>query len=230
MRDRLAVCLPDWCGRPAGGHCRPDIVIERQGDDFVLRSALLPGGAMRAHDPWTATARLATDLTGHFVHQADGLFEVHAAAVEIGGALVLLLGDSMAGKSSLALQLAACGHRLFADDRLALRVRAAPGGATRVEGIGYGVAPKARLPLPLDAGRRLIDFLHARRAARTPETAVYLRLPPAELAPHLEQAKVGHLVVVERRRHGPSDTPRDDRPRLGAGGLAAKLRAPSRRK
>ena len=47
---------------------------------------------------------------------------LHATAVEIDGAAVLLKGKSGSGKSSLALQLLALGARLIADDQIALKL------------------------------------------------------------------------------------------------------------
>lgn len=45
-----------------------------------------------------------------------GLLVVHASAVEVGGAAVLVAGQTGAGKSTTALGLRARGHRLLVDD------------------------------------------------------------------------------------------------------------------
>jgi hypothetical protein len=51
-----------------------------------------------------------------------GLLVLHASAVAIGGQSAIFLGDKQAGKSTTAAALVAAGHRLLADDTLAVEV------------------------------------------------------------------------------------------------------------
>lgn len=49
--------------------------------------------------------------------QRKGLYYIHSAAVEIGGSCVLLLGDSMSGKTTVALEICRdFGARIIGDD------------------------------------------------------------------------------------------------------------------
>lgn len=88
---------------------------------------------------------------------------IHATAVALGDAGVLLLGPAGAGKSDLALRLIAAGWRLVADDRVTitrdgdgLRASAPPPLAGRMEVRGVGIVAQptapARLALVLDLG------------------------------------------------------------------------------
>ena len=79
--------------------------------------------------------------------QANQL-QIHATCVELGGAGVLLLGESGSGKSDLALRLIDAGGRLVADDRTDLhrdgvRLIASPPAtiAGRIEVRGLGIVP-----------------------------------------------------------------------------------------
>lgn len=64
-------------------------------------------------------------LTGHALPLAailSGLEVLHASAVAIDGKVIALVGGSGAGKTSLALHLAARGGRLFTDDALSVEL------------------------------------------------------------------------------------------------------------
>jgi hypothetical protein len=55
-----------------------------------------------------------------FVHRGD--LPLHAAAVEVGGASVLLAGPGRFGKTTLAAAFAAAGHRVLSEDLSCLRL------------------------------------------------------------------------------------------------------------
>jgi HPr kinase/phosphorylase len=83
---------------------------------------------------------------------------VHASCVAFGARGVLLLGDSGAGKSDLALRLIHEGARLVADDRTVLTIKqkklqaAAPStiaGLIEVRGLGIIALPGKPAPLVL---------------------------------------------------------------------------------
>lgn len=75
---------------------------------------------------------VCTDRTVHSVH-------VHGAAVEFPAGLVLLLGPHGAGKTTLALELAARGYRIFGDDQFSINVSTG-------EALSIGRVPVVRLP------------------------------------------------------------------------------------
>ena len=81
----------------------------------------------------------------------DDSRDLHATAVAVEGAGILILGASGAGKSDLALQLMALGAGLVADDRVRLRQR---------DGALVASAPPG-LPALIEA--RGVGLLHARR-------------------------------------------------------------------
>lgn len=82
-----------------------------------------------------------------FLLQQRGLIVLHAAAVRLGCRAIALLGSSGSGKSTLAAALLARGHRLMAEDILAiepgtLRVRGETGVHLRlrsdvIEALGH---------------------------------------------------------------------------------------------
>jgi len=103
---------------------------------------------------------------------------IHASCVAIGGKGILLLGDSGAGKSDLALRLIDGGAKLVADDRCDLFVRAgklraaAPAsiaGLLEMRGIGIVALPHAA-SAPLAMAVRLSQ---KSRQIRLPQPAFY---------------------------------------------------------
>ena len=81
---------------------------------------------------------------------------IHATAVALEGAAVLLLGPSGAGKSDLALRLIDRGWQLVADDRVVLAAvsgrllaSAPPALAGLLEVRGLGIVPETTAPAPV---------------------------------------------------------------------------------
>lgn len=117
---------------------------------------------------------------------------VHATAVEVDGAAVLLRGPSASGKSDLALRLIDRGGRLVADDRTLLTLRdgcveasAPPEIEGRMEIRGLGIV---RVPTcGLATVRLVVDLVPAGAVERMPcETSTALlglRIPAMRLDP-----------------------------------------------
>ena len=117
---------------------------------------------------------------------------MHATAIAIEGAAILLRGPPGAGKSDLALRLIDEGARLVADDQAELRraddqiVVSAPAtiaGLIEVRGLGIlQVAPVAMAPLIL-----LVDLVPSAEVERLPEIRfeeiLGLSVPLMALAP-----------------------------------------------
>lgn len=80
-----------------------------------------------------------------------GLYQVHAACVEIEGSAILVAGDSGAGKSTLAARFVLLGARLVADDTTFLQA----GDRLFVHGLGDAprLAPEARRVMGYGLGR-----------------------------------------------------------------------------
>ncbi len=212
LRAPLDLCLPGWSGKlvsnaeqnPPADWDRllvSPLAPERSpsgNPGFRVHCDLFPGGSFDCGDALEAANALAGALTGRYVAQDPRLLQLHAASVTLGhqgkAGQVLLLGDSQAGKSSLALQLARRGKRLFGDDRLAVRLDGPP-----TQAIGLGVGPKVRLPLPdkIDSAQR--HFI-ARYQVAEREAVAHLILPPALLAPLGACCPVVALVLLDRRQ------------------------------
>ena len=73
------------------------------------------------------------------------------------------------------------------------------GGAP--QGIAFGLAPKARLPLPPESGAAYARFV-ADRTAYSGESAAYLCMRPGEQAPFGAEAPLAGLVVLDRGAAG----------------------------
>ena len=128
---------------------------------------------------------------------------IHASAVSLGAAGLLILGPSGAGKSSLALMLMAWGARLVSDDNTLICRRgggllAAPVAATSglIEARGIGIlradAPQpATMTLAVDLGQVEDARLPPLREIRLHDVALPLVLGP--FTPHLAAALLQYL-------------------------------------
>jgi HPr kinase/phosphorylase len=125
---------------------------------------------------------------------------IHASCVAIGAKGVLILGDSGAGKSDLALRLMDAGARLVADDRTELyaakgrlmaRAPASIAGLIEVRGLGIVAQPFRKnvgLALAIQLGAP-IDL----RNRRMPDPAFYL--PPKGLG----EVEPVPLIILDGR-------------------------------
>ena len=123
-----------------------------------------------------------------------GLMRQHLTAVraaaEIGGAAYLFAGPSEAGKSTIALRLAARGCRHLSDDRILLLTGAAP---WRVAGLG--LAAKARQPL---APGPELAALVAARWYLTDDSIAYLHLSDDEALGFGDTRPLGAVILPRR--------------------------------
>lgn len=181
---------PDWPAEPDRDGGALDLVIEALDGGYLRRTAW--GEDIRLDHARDAANALAGALVEGLVRQGAGFVCLHAAAVRLGPGLVLFVGDSESGKSSLSLHLAAAGHRFFGDDRIVLDLAADP-----VAGQCLGLAPKARLPLPPEAGAAFADFVAA-NTVREMAGQAYLRLARGS-ATFGEACPVGALILADRR-------------------------------
>ncbi|HYM31369.1 MAG TPA: hypothetical protein VEU47_08735 [Candidatus Cybelea sp.] len=230
--ERLALLAPDW-PRAERGVSTPASRIH----------ASMTGGLWRfeTEGEWSADQVFLGDgpasfgllgaLQGTFVMQDAGLACLHAAAVDSAAGLLVLVGDSNAGKSTLSVALTALGRQYAGDDRLVIRL----GG--RPEGVSQALSPKLRLPLPPDAPRQFRSFVDERTAGRDEAMALaLLRLRPGEMLSFGEARPLAALVLLDRRDSGedPPDLVETSRPEvldaLLEGGFAPRLKAAERLK
>jgi hypothetical protein len=188
--EHISLFLPGWDLREIGeGPDAPDIEIATTPNGYIL-NAHGAGPAMRSGgDPLDAANALAGAAIASYVARDRRLFCLHGGAVRLAKGVVALAGDSGAGKSSVAMLLAARGHRLFGDDRVAL--------APPAEAVALGLAPKLRWPLPPGAGASFSRYVDE-RAAWWGEDAVYLHLRPGEAAALGEHAPLAAVVGLAR--------------------------------
>lgn len=181
---------------PAGA---PDVRVIETGDESFRVISTGPGGADFAFDnPYDAANGLAGALISVHLARRAGTICLHAAASEIGDGLVVLLGDSFAGKSSVALHLAVVGNRFFGDDQIAVSL------APPHVGTCLGLMPKVRTPLPDDCGPAFREFVDGFTAMEG-DGMVYLKLWEGEAGTFGDSAPVKALVFLDRREDGPAD-------------------------
>lgn len=162
------------------------------------------------------------------LRQTRDTISLHAGAASFSRGAVVVIGPSMAGKSSVALHMAANGGRLLGDDSVAI---------AKDRALSFGLAPKLRLPLPADVGRLFSGFAGA-RIRRTQSGIAHLRLRRGEGARFGQGAKLRGIVILKRVEEGKPRLLSADRPaamralvthafapQLGAAALVARLAA-----
>lgn len=197
----LPIFLTGWpIKRLTGRDDEPaDIDVVPQADDRLLIVRRGAGADEQIFDDeFNAANGLAGALVAAYVARQPDKVCFHASSAKVGSGLVVLLGDTFAGKSSVALHLAASSYRLFGDDRLAVSV--GENGAPIAQCLG--LTPKIRLPLPDDCGPRFAEYIDSFTEIRD-DSAVYLKLWEGEAAVFLEQAPVTAFVILERHETGP---------------------------
>jgi hypothetical protein len=116
---------------------------------------------------------------------------IHAAAVEIADCLVVFPNTFAAGKSTLALALAAEGMKIFGDDVVAVDTRS-------LEAISLGMMPRLRLPLPSQAlNPNVAEFLNSHVGISGPRQR-YIKLGRCSQAALGERWSIGGFVLLDR--------------------------------
>jgi hypothetical protein len=185
-------------------------IIERP--DKQIEVTLTGPGALETvfENEFDAADGLASALVAAFISRHADTLCLHASSAQLGSGLVVLLGDSLAGKSSVALHMAAAGYRLFGDDRLGVRI---VDGGEAPSGLCLGLTPKVRLPLPGDCGRQFAEYVESFTEIRD-ETVAYLKLWEGEAAVFLEQSPVTAFVILNRAETGSSSMAPASRPAI----------------
>lgn len=189
-----------------GDGAPPDIVIEAMADDidaYALRHPALPDGALHVAGAEEAANQLVPLLVAETIERTSGLVSLHAGAARVGGGLIVLPGDSLSGKSTLSLQLAARGARFVGDDRLLVGDGTALGGEGGPVGVALGLTPRVRLPIHPAAGTDYIAFVerHMTVEHRDEEgRAIIATIDPESIggAPFGEVAQLSAIVVPRR--------------------------------
>jgi len=175
-----------------------EITISERSDKQIEIDLKGPGALNSVFEnEFDAADGLASALVAAFVSRLAGTLCLHASSVQVGSGLVVLLGNSMAGKTSVALHMASAGYRLFGDDRLAVHT----GNGDLATGLCLGLTPKVRLPLPADCGHRLAEYVESFTEIWDDETA-YLKLWEGEAAVFMEPAPIAAFVILNKADAG----------------------------
>lgn len=196
----LADTLRGWgtTGGGEGGDLLARISLKRR--DYVWTP-----GRYEAPEEWNksppetdfdALCELQFELVDWLVTRKAGHLYVHCAAVEMGPGLVVFPSPKRAGKSTLIIQLAEAGFRVFADDALPIEPK-------HRHGVAPGILPRLRLPLARAVGGKLRDFIDARPGPADTDYR-YVALSDRELAPYGAEAPIHGLVVLDRVKSGPA--------------------------
>ncbi len=195
-----------WAGPEA--ERSPDIRVIENPDGTIQVISTGPGGADFAFEnPYDAANGLAGALISVFVSRDPQMVCLHAGAGRVGDGLVIVIGDSQAGKSSVALQLAVLGNRFFGDDQIAVTL------ANPSSGMCLGLMPKVRLPLPEDCGDGFREFVDGYSSMQGEDMA-YLKLWEGEAGTFGETAPVRALVFLDRKESGDTELRPASRPEL----------------
>ena len=186
-----------------------DITIETVDGGFRLHHPVLEGGAQEVPDAAEAANQLVGLLAAEQLARRSDLIGLHAGAAASPSGLILFVGDSLCGKSTLALQLARRGARFFGDDRL-LVAPAGTDGYDDPTGIGLGLTPRMRLPIHEGAGGALAAFIEGNSVVEhmdwqgNPIIAYLdLGLDTFDAAPFGTTLPVAAVILPERRDDDP---------------------------
>ena len=167
----------------------PAITIERTPAGYRRLSPWLSKPAVFT-DPLVAVCDFVVDLIKAYVADHPSLLCLHCAAAAFERGLVLFPSGYRAGKSTLAVTLAAHGVRLFSDDVL-------PIDTSDNQGVAPGILPRLRLPLPGRADDRMRRFVRERAGPKNARY-FYVALSEDELAPLGATAPILGIVTLQR--------------------------------
>ena len=171
-------------------------IIVSSGPAFILSVAGVMQEFCRAETEMEAAHYLCDAIMRAATAQVSSMMAVHAAGLLTSSGLVLLVGDSHAGKSSVAGIYTAMGGRIVCDDRAAVNLEA--GTPQRVRVHALGLQPKARLPVPSDMPSCYAEFVKANTCLRL-ENIAYLGVGDTQLAGPGESFALKHLLFLNRQ-------------------------------
>ncbi|MGE0256433.1 MAG: hypothetical protein AB7N54_06685 [Alphaproteobacteria bacterium] len=185
--------------------------MHREGTGWRVEATGWPGGESPAADPLSAANALAGLLVDGQLVRVPRLVGLHGAAAVFTAGAVVALGDTGAGKSTLALRLAARGTPILGDDRVLVDT----GDDPRPAIVALGLSARARLPLP-PGDDRLAAFVERHSTEWVGDAAW---LGGAAASPFGTRAPLAGFVLLERRAGaGPARLEP-----VGAAALAAHL-------
>lgn len=192
----VRLLLPDWTIEASPPASETAISVVR--DDTGYRVGTDGEWFASARDAaFSVVNRVLTTVLARAPYRAS----LHAAGVLASATrhpeAVMLVGETHAGKSTLALTLAAAGRCILGDDAIQVD---APEDAPPTAA-SFGLAPKVRLPLPAGLPADAGAYVAEREAARIADVA-YLHPRTGEMAPFGRAYPLTALVLLERVRPG----------------------------
>jgi hypothetical protein len=195
LLPHLARVFPNWPFREVPG--------ERYGDPTINVLQDGDGGVIQA--PWIEleqrygnAADLADGLSYHitrcWMEESAAPLGIAAAAARFGDDLAVFVGGPQSGKSLLVSCLSVSGHTLFADSILPISA------ATR-QGVGLGVAPRLKLPLPNEFSGPLRTHVEQCIDRCVPDRG-YLVPHEADTAVFGERASIRAFILLDRADGG----------------------------
>lgn len=155
-------------------------------------SIMLEGREPREWDAVDALCDLVAELAWERIRCRPQLLSLHAGSVEFDGGLVVFPDIKRAGKSTLSVAMARLGRRLYTDDVLPVDI---DGDGGVMMGLGSGIAPRLRLPLPADFSE---DFRAWVRDDHGPGNDRYKYITGIDVAPLGASCPLGAVVLVDR--------------------------------
>lgn len=198
LKQMITAVLRGWEIREVanGGSPPPIIEIGKNDKGYCRKSPWLDEPAV-FRDGVDAACDFLVDLIRYYISDGTPQMCLHCAAVAFKSGLVIFPSAYEAGKSTMAVHLAAHGVRLFADDVLPLE-------NANNNGIAPGILPRLRLPLAEDAGRTFLDFVAGRQGLQN-DHFLYVDLKENELAPLGTTAPISHIVILKRDPKGKTE-------------------------
>ncbi len=196
-RKHLQGYMPIHEDSPDTQSLTPDLVAEEDAATgrWFFRGALVPP---ETDDPIGIPigAHLLADLiTRIYGLKPSGAILAHGASVlHDNSQLLALIGESMAGKSTLAVHMAMLGATLFGDDRFSLYWDQDQNRAT---GMAVGMGAKLRLPVYDTASKSYKSFID-NHLGFTRDNIGFLTLPETMLAPAGQSAALGAIILPKR--------------------------------
>lgn len=169
----------------------PDAIINvlHQDGRYEVEAPWL-NGRLRFDGPAEVAQGLATHVARAWFQQRRDLLWLEAAAVLFGNQAVVFVGGPSSGKSLLAASLAVGGNTVLADSILPVW----PDGQ---QGVGLGMAPRLKLPLPVELRDPLRGLVRDRLDSGN-DAVGYLRAEDGMIARFGETARIRAFVMLER--------------------------------
>lgn len=167
-------------------------ITAEAGDDLFTCESHIQATQPRRFNAVNAVCDAIVALALALPAEHPDLICLHAAAVAMGGRLLVFPNVQRAGKSTLSVALARAGHALFSDDVVPLSFPA--GGGAR--GHAMGIAPRLRLPLPDALGEAFRGWVEGVGGPRNRQY-LYLTLPAQP--PRGSVLPLGAFVILDRQ-------------------------------